>query len=570
MTREEPQLLGPTRRALAYFTAILASAGTLLATSSAVWANPVTRTVGAFSFACIALWVLYDTHSSTRQPRGVNNDRPEPMFSELEVVGARLLVVVACATASYNVWTLGHLLPDTTQARQALVSQCPPESATVAAPLDKKLLQANHALLDSLRHGMNAVLVGPPGSGKSTLLNAIRKERSGRPRTFDFSAAKRARLAEPLARHGVLMNSGPVADGVWMETGGIPRAFGALTGFTNLSPAAFDSMIREDTTSRFVIVDGLDEISKPSLADVWAAADMFVRDGPRGYQFVLSGRPEAFPQFMAPVREPTDDVRQRWPLIFEIQPMSIGSANELDSALATYLSADRSPIRALRRTPGEADEIRRSVASSLWKASRKHAWLRESIASPYGLRILSELCLEQGRVRDDWDEGVRRLQRRAFDLCVKRAMESHNRPSQDVAIYRDVIRDIAVRYASEVRKDGTFRVGPLDEISVRRGDRIVGFARVTDILDRSGFVYLKPLDSDERRYRFYPLWLHEYLVWEHSSGLVGPLLAEYLWLPRNGLAIVTSALLLAIAIIVERRGSRQRERIRRATATARS
>ena len=110
-----------------------------------------------------------------------------------------------------------------------------------------------------------------------------------------------------------------------------------------------------------------------------------------------------------------------------------------------------------------------------------------------------------------------------FEYMIERNRLTHNRPGLELSAYIAALESIAIKYAEITDPlTGYFAVGPLDNIPISitiDGEVRVGEIAVLDILCRSGFIDISPLDVTKTKFRFYPSWIHEYLAKRSTHDL---------------------------------------------------
>lgn len=137
----------------------------------------------------------------------------------------------------------------------------------------------------------------------------------------------------------------------------------------------------------------------------------------------------------------------------------------------------------------------------------------------YSIRALAIATMITDRSNSSPEDSEAELKDFLLDALLRRASNTHNRPSSDDEQYRRLLEDIAVLYASEEKIDeqGFFTVDFNDAVPVIDDGSPVGEVRVQDVLDHSGIATLDPASFSTARYRFDPVWIHAHLVELHNQ-----------------------------------------------------
>jgi hypothetical protein len=104
---------------------------------------------------------------------------------------------------------------------------------------------------------------------------------------------------------------------------------------------------------------------------------------------------------------------------------------------------------------------------------------------------------------------------------LDRANKKHARPSyikpSNLEQYIDALEFLAVKYTI-VDNKGYFSVQPTDFIEFSSSSTKQNFkVNVASLLNRSGLITLEPFNDKSMKYRFEPLWLHDYLIKRYNS-----------------------------------------------------
>lgn len=107
------------------------------------------------------------------------------------------------------------------------------------------------------------------------------------------------------------------------------------------------------------------------------------------------------------------------------------------------------------------------------------------------------------------------LKSNLFSAMLKRNQRSHCRPLMDDKLYFSLLIACAKKFASSVQSDGFFRVSSSDKISLKYcvNDQWKSVdINTQDLLEFSGIIDIKPINSINCSYKFHPFWIHSYLA----------------------------------------------------------
>lgn len=143
---------------------------------------------------------------------------------------------------------------------------------------------------------------------------------------------------------------------------------------------------------------------------------------------------------------------------------------------------------------------------------QQHDFIEESC---FVQSLRGEIVKRAERYIED-DVSATRIKDDLFEYMIERNRMTHNRPGLELGAYITALENTAIKYAEIADTlTGYFAVGPLDNIPVSitiDSEVRVGEIAVLDLLCRSGFIDISPLDVTKTKFRFYPSWIHEYLA----------------------------------------------------------
>jgi hypothetical protein len=148
------------------------------------------------------------------------------------------------------------------------------------------------------------------------------------------------------------------------------------------------------------------------------------------------------------------------------------------------------------------------------------------LAKPFLLRSISNLALQNALFEDPnaANDSTEQLKAELFKAMLDRNKHSHGRPDSNSDTYRYLLENTAAIYADKpLGQDGAFVVSAQDTIKFIAPTQAHSCAAVlaSDLLSRSGVVFLDPADTTEMLFRFSPLWLHRYLAEEYNISVAG-------------------------------------------------
>ena len=289
---------------------------------------------------------------------------------------------------------------------------------------------------------------------------------------------------------------------------------------------------------RFIIIDSLDEINPQDFIRHLRDIDDFVfEDRNRFVHVAVFGRPEAFWRFWATFdNNPRPSAEIEW---LALNPPSFRTTGDLSLATHHYDVGSLELVRG-----GQTMSLLDYIAWEKSGYSLKGEWmdvafkgmaLAKPPIDPKARLSLRDWCMKEqfmvdaisnldgknqllGMMSDGevFGDGVtaRSLLDLMFSQHLERGARTHGRPEGGVSgfdLYKSLLHKIAVKYAPVAdQTSGCFWVGFEDTVSVTfRGTTSKVFVR--DILDCSGLALLDPPRGNRRRYRFDPIWTHEYL-----------------------------------------------------------
>lgn len=290
--------------------------------------------------------------------------------------------------------------------------------------------------------------------------------------------------------------------------------FDSLPALADVNDLNLDSMLaaagceQDGRIVPLIILDDLDEVARETSEEILRSVDQFmldVEESEESYIHVfVFGRPEGFaPWFQDPRRD--------------------GGITELLQVFALggpYVS-----------TTGDLDvlaeeEISFILGSETWEEMKRSGTAQPLIGDysryvanqpilPYSIRSITIAEMIVGRTNNNPDDSEADLKHFLFEELLKRASDTHGRPSISDDQYLRLLEDIAVRYNAEgiLDETGFFDVGASEIIPVKDDNgRQVGEVLVRNVLDHSGIAFLEPASYSSPRYSFYPFWIHSHLV----------------------------------------------------------
>ena len=336
------------------------------------------------------------------------------------------------------------------------------------------------ARVDSARQASGrsmTILYGPAGVGKSTIINLLGKDACVvRTRSLVSAGALRGKVVR---RPDLTISS---------------RIVNELLDWNDPPPTYPISAVldagRCDEGSVVAVIDDLDEVHPKLAQSVVRDAARLVGDQlerPMLRHIVLAGRAEAF---IDELRDPSTVYRGSFPfaILAAKEPIviSTGDAKLAEQEWAARMVQESSAARAdsFIRILQHSTVARRSLGSL---AVRNY--------------LFEHLTMASGSSDVDLADGL-------FGDILERNAQTHGRPPGGASEYLKLVEDIAFRYGKSLDSTGYFVVKFSDSQRVGDGSEIP----VRDILNRSGLVDIDPLVFQTLRYRFYPTWLHGYLV----------------------------------------------------------
>jgi hypothetical protein len=297
------------------------------------------------------------------------------------------------------------------------------------------------------------------------------------------------------------------------------------------------------STASFVVVDSLDEIHPRDYVFVLQTLEKLVRVPTRNFvQVVVFGRPFSFADYWHQV-----DPNERQDIVHEFtlrkpdfcttgdilvsnwnfDSWKFGLRRVSDDRHRTVRFADYQAWceRGFPRDQEFSDIVFQANQHMTPEAREKlNRWIAEEpavaavISNLAGNGMVREILVDQLQAGHEFDENV--FMDQFLTRWLKRDTQSDDRPSQikpaHLDAYLGLLENVAAKYSTTVRDDGSFLVNSDAEAKIKLNGREFKVS-VKSLLNRSGLVTVVPFGEAGAQYRFEPLWLHRLLTSRHAS-----------------------------------------------------
>jgi AAA domain len=378
------------------------------------------------------------------------------------------------------------------QKTELAMSHALEETQSTPRDFDQYLMDSNPDILDRIKtvHDQSTrsvtFIIGDPGVGKSSLIRALREK---------INNVQLIELSQLAEHHSDFPDIAEEKDDL-VTCSGQHYAYGKLPAIKdnipNWLPTIFSRLGVSNLTGT-IMIDDLDEIDPDSAKRILNEVVTRVRDKSRDLlHLMIFGRPEAFVGFYDQPRK--FDVR----IIDKLTCNGVKDYFHTDFVMSAVIDLQRKRV-----IPGiDVGDLSKKLMDFL----RRHQELVITMANRAQSVYLIE-ALANGSTNVDV------VKRSIYNALLKRARETHNRPTQGSIQYEVFLQDIARRYASEVEPvTGYFVVTFDDFIPFKDEAGRSAAVKVSDVLDRSGLARLDSVDFSQLKYRFEPFWLHRYLA----------------------------------------------------------
>lgn len=294
-----------------------------------------------------------------------------------------------------------------------------------------------------------------------------------------------------------------------------------------------------DQQGNFFVIDSLDEIHPADSQWVLEQIEQFTFESSRPFlHVVVLGRGSAFRDYWVKHHgdRPSEDLA-----LFNLGAPEFKTTGDLRVSTWNYhcfrnrlawSQPDRGPFTLADYTAWEASDFDRTgpfagvslnsdqaVDASFEKTFSQWAqarpYLNDMLRNLAGNSMVREIAFERlAKSRECSEQAIKRAYIRA---CLERNAGSHDRPTSDDSqwgpLYLQLLISIAQRMAQPDRLNdrGFFIPRAGETVNVAYQGREYTFS-IQQVLDRSGLIFVDPLQTDAPTYRFEPIWVQRTLL----------------------------------------------------------
>lgn len=264
---------------------------------------------------------------------------------------------------------------------------------------------------------------------------------------------------------------------------------------------------------RFVVIDDLDEVH-PTVADniLKALEDHYCASEHKPISFIVFGRPEAYYAHLTHTHRT---------LLSRDVPMV---------ALKTPIYRNKAELRVRYNNWAKrkllADSLREKVFEMSLQYLAKYKYLvlsfKNAASSDKFYDYIQAMCTS-GNASIRWSQEEAKMKHQLVDLALKRNQETHGRPEATGLLsneYMAMLAKVAAHYTKSIDKDnGWFNVPSREELTVNMANNQTLKFNAREVLNRSGFINIKPVSSNAIHYKFEVFWMHRYFVDYYNNNL---------------------------------------------------
>lgn len=251
----------------------------------------------------------------------------------------------------------------------------------------------------------------------------------------------------------------------------------------------------DKSKQNILFIDDCDEVHPMAITSlIQSITDLANSNNSSKWKFFLIGRAEAFRNYFTQTHKVSATNYER----YYLESPNYRTTGDIRFRIRDYQQFENKEIDTTEvydRIIKSSDTIKAFVKKQLCDLQCGNYIIAEFNKSPFG--------------------NLDSLKTLLYLSYLKRAKQTHCRPAENDKLYKGLLKQVALDYASKTDKEGFFLVTSDDEVSVEFCDnkvkKIVS-VKVQDILEFSGLIDMKPITDNHTYYRFTPFWLHEFLI----------------------------------------------------------
>ena len=334
-------------------------------------------------------------------------------------------------------------------------------------------------------------IIGPAGSGKSYLRRAIRPVENENINVQTVELSKIFRLNNE-TKVQLSLNT--------PESNLYSCSLPAPTDMNISTVIEKGNVVFEPDKINYLFIDDCDEFHPDAITQLFESVIFSEDTDIASWKFVFFGRPEGFRGFYRYLRRRGSEKKI---LQIYIKNAVFSTTGDVSFRINEYKEYRKNfeidPYIAYERIIDD-------------KTAIFHFARNEFIS---GLEAGNQLIDELARNMSDLNE----LKSSLLGHYLKRSYETHNRYDQDLnqELYKALLKQAAFEYMDKVDTLGFFEIRGEDETKVKiciNNKSTAVSVRTKDLLEFSGLVDMKSITETIPHYRFYPIWIHRYLLEE--------------------------------------------------------
>ncbi|OJJ18710.1 hypothetical protein BKI52_24205 [marine bacterium AO1-C] len=264
---------------------------------------------------------------------------------------------------------------------------------------------------------------------------------------------------------------------------------------------------------RIVVIDDLDEIHPQASKQILRKLENYYRSATKpSISFIVFGRPEAFyPHLNNTHRRSFREVK-----VVNLQTPIYKNKSELK------VRFDNWATRKLRDQSQKVD-----IFGQALKYFKQFPYLVLSLSNASSsdkvFDYIQGICVNE-LAPTNWKVEEQKMRKHIVDLALRRNQDTHSRPRANGLFskeYYAMLAKVAAHYTKSEelnKKTGWFSVASSEELTVKMAHKTLRF-NVSEVLDRSGLITIKPVNINTISYKFDVFWMHRYFVEYYNANL---------------------------------------------------
>lgn len=268
----------------------------------------------------------------------------------------------------------------------------------------------------------------------------------------------------------------------------------------NFAEFSFLSIIN-DSKKKIIIIDDLDEIHPQLAYNIIDKAMKYIENTQNTNIIILVGRPEVFNEYMN-----RPDYKKGFSknlTLFNLSQIKYSNLGEVRLRIENYNQ---------QLEKNWTNDSINLLSKSLVREMNKSTYLANSFSNLSLSKRIVALFSSNDTIESDIKESL-------LDDILERGTDKHNRPSKKLLTYNELYMEawefVAAKY-SNVDDEGFFKVKANDVLDFSYNNKEYKL-NVISLLNRSGFIKLKPINDEIRHYKFEPFWLHSFFCQKYNS-----------------------------------------------------